>query len=292
MCLSAIKKLQLKLFFARNARTFEAGLKNPFKFINFIYEKTENYKVVKSAHGFLTKLLTEMTFDHVDGESRSLLENLLKGEDEKFTKKQICEHILTFLNAGLDTTAAHLNYTILFLAMHPEVQEKLFQEVATVSKPDLESIVKLDYLDRVIKESFRLAPPIFLIGRETVEDFEIEPGVLIPKDTSLCINTFVLHRRQEIYGRDSDLFNPDNFLPEAVAKRHPYSFLPFSIGRRNCIGYKFAFVFIKLALAELIRNFKFNTKSEYEALKFKYGMTLKLTRDHLVSIERRNVEQH
>lgn len=231
-----------------------------------------------------------MTFDHVEGASEPLLECLLKNEDGKFTQKQICDHILTYLNAGLDTTAAHLNYTVLFLAMHPDYQEKLYREVATVEKADHQSIEKLDYLDRVVKESFRLAPPIFLIGRETVEDFEIAPGIVIPKDTSLCINTFVLHRRQEIYGKDSDLFNPDNFLPEAVAKRHPYSFQPFSSGRRNCIGYKFAYVFIKLALAELTRNFQFTTKSEYESLKFKYGMTLKLTRDHLVSIERRNIE--
>lgn len=231
-----------------------------------------------------------MTFDHVEGASEPLLECLLKNEDGKFTQKQICDHILTYLNAGLDTTAAHLNYTVLFLAMHPDYQEKLYREVATVEKADHQSIEKLDYLDRVVKESFRLAPPIFLIGRETVEDFEIAPGIVIPKDTSLCINTFVLHRRQEIYGKDSDLFNPDNFLPEAVAKRHPYSFQPFSSGRRNCIGYKFAYFFIKLALAELTRNFQFTTKSEYESLKFKYGMTLKLTRDHLVSIERRNIE--
>lgn len=282
--------MQINPTFVRNARTFEAGLKNPLRFLDFIHERTENHKAVKSAHDFLTKLLTERTFDHVDGENVSLLESVLKNEGGKFTEKQISEHILTYLSAGLDTTAAHLNYTILFLAMHPDFQEKLFREVTSIDKADHQSIMKLEYLDRVVKESFRLAPPIFLIGRETIEDFEIAPGIVIPKDTSLCINTFVLHRRQEIYGRDSDLFNPDNFLPEAVANRHPYSFLPFSIGRRNCIGYKFAFVFIKLALAELIRNFRFNTKSEYGSLKFKYGMTLKLTRDHLVSAERRNIE--
>lgn len=225
-----------------------------------------------------------MKFEPADD---SLLECLLKEESEKFSKKQICEHILTYLNAGLDTTAAHLHYTMLFLATHPKFQEKLYDEVKLIESSEHESVVKLDYLDRVTKESFRLAPPIFLIGRETVEDFEISPNLVIPKDTSLAINTFVLHRRKEIYGENSEKFDPDNFLPEKISQRHPFSFQPFSTGRRNCIGYRFATVFIKLMLAELIRSFKFTTTAQYEDLKFKYGMTLKLTKEHPMKIKKR-----
>lgn len=234
-----------------------------------------------------------MKFDHdSDESSKSLLETLIKSEGGKFTKNQVCEHILTFLNAGLDTTAAHLHYTILFLAMHEDHQEKLSQEVEsylnqTNNTLDYEEITQLGYLDRVMKESFRLAPPIFLIGRETVEDFEIFPGCVIPKDTPLAINTFVLHRSKVFYGEDSEKFNPDNFLPENVAKRHPYSFQPFSTGRRNCIGYRFAIIFIKLIMINLIKNFKFSTTSKFEDLRFKYGMTLKLTDDHRVSLKLR-----
>lgn len=250
---------------------------------------TSNYKKVKNAQKFLTNLLMQMTFDHQNSAAgESLLETLIKSEGGDFTKKQIGEHILTFLNAGLDTTAAHLHYTILFLAMHPEHQEKLSKEVESYVKSDIsidyESISQLEYLDRVMKESFRLAPPIFLIGRETVEDFEISPGCVIPKDTSLAINTFVLHRSKELFGEDSNQFNPENFLPENVAKRHPFSFQPFSTGRRNCIGYRFAIIFIKLVMINLIKNFKFTTKSKFDDLRFKYGMTLKLTEDHRVTI--------
>lgn len=232
-----------------------------------------------------------MEFDHGNSEGESMLEVLIKSEGERFTKKQICEHILTFLNAGLDTTAAHLHYTILFLAMHSECQEKLAKEVKSFFETNEEfnynSISKLDYLDRVMKESFRLAPPIFLIGRETVEDFEIFPGCVIPKDTPLTINTFVLHRREDIYGKDSNIFNPDHFSPEANAQRHPFSFQPFSTGRRNCIGYRFAIIFIKLVLVQLIKEFEFSSKSRFEDLRFKYGLTLKLTEDHRVSIKSR-----
>lgn len=278
----------LILFFVvsstRNAKTFDAGLKNPFRFLYPVHKMTSNYKKVKNAQEFLTNFFSEIRLDNAE---ESLLECLLKSEAQQFTRKQICEHILTYLNAGLDTTAAHLNYTLLFLAMHPSFQEKLFEEVKNVEATDFETILKLDYLDRVSKESFRLAPPIFLIGRETIEDFEISPGVVIPKDTSLAINTFVLHRRRDIYGENSEKFDPDHFLQENVAKRHPFSFQPFSTGRRNCIGVKFATVFLKLMLAALVRNFSFKTESSFEGLQFKYGMTLKFTKQHLMMIVKR-----
>lgn len=284
------------IFPFRNSKTFESGLKNPLRFLEIFHRMTSNYKKVKSAQDFLTNLFMKMNFDHrnSDDNSESLLEVLIKSEGEIFTKKQVCEHILTFLNAGLDTTAAHLHYTILFLAMHPECQDNLSKEIKTFfdknQKIDYDNITKLEYLDRVMKESFRLAPPIFLVGRETVEDFEISPGCVIPKNTSLAINTFVLHRRKDIFGENSNDFDPDHFLPEAVSQRHPFSFQPFSTGRRNCIGYRFGIIFIKLVLLKLIKNFKFTTKSEFKGLRFKYGMTLKLTEDQRVSIEARTTK--
>ncbi|CRK92409.1 CLUMA_CG005979, isoform A [Clunio marinus] len=279
------------VIFETNTETFENGLKNPLQFLDIFYKRSSNYRKVKNAQKYLTDLLTNMKFESESGESdESLLQGLIKNGSEKFTKKQVREHILTFLNAGLDTTSAMINYTILFLAMNLNCQEKLAEEITEnlQNATELDALLKMEYLDRVVKESFRLAPPIFLIGRETIEDFEILPGVIIPKDTALTINTFVLHRRKEIYGDDSHNFNPDNFLPEKIANRHSFSFQPFSTGRRNCIGYRFAIFFIKVVLVQLIKNFKFTTKSKYEDLRFKYGMTLKLTENHLLMVDKRN----
>jgi cytochrome P450 len=64
----------------------------------------------------------------------------------------------------------------------------------------------------------------------STDDFEIPAGI------TLLINFYTLHRRKDIWGDDAEEFNPDHFLPENVEKRHPYSFLPFSGGQRNCIG--------------------------------------------------------
>ena len=280
------------LFDFRNSKAFESGLKNPLMFLSCVHKMTENYRKVQKAQRFLVNALRNIKFDHKNSDVESLLEILLKSD--KFSDKQVRDHILTFLNAGLDTTAAHLNYTILFLAMHQEVQDKLYSDLESFfNSYDLsnyEQIAKLDYLDRVMKESFRLAPPIFLIGRETIEDFEIAPNCVIPRNTPIAINTFVLHRRKDLFGPESDKFNPDNFLPENISQRHPYSFQPFSTGRRNCIGHSFATIFVKTVLANLLKSFKFKTNSQFEDLRFKYGMTLKLTKNYRVVIEKRKNE--
>jgi cytochrome P450 len=277
-------------FHFRNSKAFEEGLKNPLKFLKFFHQMTSNYRKVQKAQNFLVDLLMNISFeDKADENDASLLEVLLK--TERFSKKQVRDHILTYLNAGLDTTAAHLNYTILFLAMHQNFQDELHAELEKFfdnhDETSYEEVAKFNCLERVIKESFRLAPPIFLIGRETVEDFEITPGCVLPKDTPIAINTFVLHRRSDIYGPTSNEFNPNRFLPDESSQRHSYSFQPFSSGRRNCIGYSFATIFIKVVLVNLLRRFKFSTRSKFEDLRFKYGMTLKLTENHLVAVERR-----
>lgn len=94
-------------------------------------------------------------------------------------------------------------------------------------------------MERVIKETLRIAPVGPVIFRETMADFELEKGLIIPKGTTFILNIYALHRRKDIWGEKAEIFDPDNFLPENVAKRHPCSFIPFSTGRRNCIGKDF-----------------------------------------------------
>ena len=158
-----------------------------------------------------------------------------------FTDKEIRDHVVTVLSAGYETSATALAHCILFLALHNNIQDKLLEEITEFFPTDdteinYESLSKLQYMDRVLKESLRLAPVGPVIFRENTADYEITPGVVIPKNTIFILNIYALHRNKEIWGGDADKFNPDNFLPENIAKRHPCSYIPFSTGRRNCIG--------------------------------------------------------
>lgn len=98
----------------------------------------------------------------------------------------------------------------------------------------MQDLNEMKLLERVIKESLRLYPSVPVIQRTLDEDTKIGE-YLVPKDTTISLLIYMLHRNPEIYP-NPDVFDPDRFLPENSAKRHPYAYLPFSAASRNCIG--------------------------------------------------------
>ena len=187
------------------------------------------------------------------------------------------------------TASAHC---ILFLAMHPNIQEKVYQEIISVFPSDdieitYDSLSKLNYLENVMKESLRLGPTVHSIAREAMENFEISPGKVIKRGSIFCINIYGLHHRKDLWGDDAELFYPDRFLPESFDDKHQY-FIPFSIGRRNCLGYRYAYTSFKVMMVKLLKNFKFTTNLKLNEIKFNRQIALKLMGKHLVMIEKRH----
>lgn len=146
------------------------------------------------------------------------------------------------------------------LAMHEDIQERIFNELSTVyesatSPSSTESISKLDYMEKVIKETMRLYPVAPFLGRECQADTEISMWKVsnlaeskfifkftnigtctIPAGSLVMLDFHHLHRNEAIWGPNSHTFNPENFTSENIAHRQPYSYLPFSGGPRNCVG--------------------------------------------------------
>lgn len=109
----------------------------------------------------------------------------------------------------------------------------------------------------------------------------------IPSGATIGVCIYTLHRNVEVWGEDADKFNPDNFLPENVTNRHPYSFIPFSSGARNCIGDKYAMLSMKILIINLLRAYKFSTHLKLEELEIEMHITLKLVNKFLVSVDPR-----
>ncbi|XP_049303847.1 probable cytochrome P450 313a4 isoform X1 [Bactrocera dorsalis] len=186
-----------------------------------------------------------------------------------FSEKQVVVEGFTMLAASYETSVGAVYTCLLMLAMHPEIQERVFQEIRSVFPNgvitvEYEDLKKLPYLDMFVLEALRLAPPVPFIGRKTFQDSELCPGVILPKGARIIISIYELHRRKEIWGTDSSRFNPDNFLPENIAKRHPYSYMPFSKGSRNCIGFRYVEISLRIILIHAVRSFKFSTTFKYE----------------------------
>ncbi|XP_043277718.1 uncharacterized protein [Venturia canescens] len=185
----------------------------------------------------------------------------LSNDGTKFTEQELEDEVNTMMIAGNDTTATVNTFVLLMLASHPEVQEKAYEELCDIYGDEIstdrpirnEDLSRMLYLERVIKETLRLFPVGPILVRQVREDLELGGGTL-PKGTSVVIGLLKLHRWQKIWP-DPLNFDPDRFLPEQAAKRHPYSFAPFSAGPRNCLGLKYAMIAMKVLLATVLRRY-------------------------------------
>eukprot|EP00118_Oscarella_pearsei_P024207 m.302154 g.302154 ORF g.302154 m.302154 type:complete len:133 (+) comp40812_c0_seq15:1343-1741(+) len=100
----------------------------------------------------------------------------------------------------------------------------------------------------------RLYPPVPIIGRELTKELKIRNHVL-PKGQTVTLNIAMVHRNPEFW-EDPDEFKPERMSAEASKNRHPYAFIPFSAGPRNCIGKLFALTELRLAIAQIISNYQ------------------------------------
>ncbi|KAF8375734.1 hypothetical protein PRIPAC_82163 [Pristionchus pacificus] len=197
------------------------------------------------AHAFTKTVIAEradaLSRGEVERNKRAFLDMLLEQrEKQNLSDEDIREEVDTFMFEGHDTTSAGLGWTIWCLANHPHVQERAYREVieAFGDNCDLdigrEDMGKFAYLDRCIKEAMRIYPPVPFVSRQLTKDFPLGK-YLLPVNSQVSISPFVVHRNESIYPNATQ-YDPDRFLPENVAARNAYDYIPFSAGPRNCIG--------------------------------------------------------
>ncbi|CAG9805762.1 unnamed protein product [Chironomus riparius] len=215
--------------------------------------------------------------------------------------EDILDHCGTMMVAAADTMSTALNFIVLMLAMHENVQECIIKEINEVlgdecMKEDLiidyEKLSALKYVEMTIKEALRLFTPATGLFRETKADVDLGiENIQLPKGTNLVINIYGLHRKKEIWGDDAHLFKPERFDFESSYDRSPFTFLPFSSGIRMCVGNRYAMIFMKLIVLHYVKNFHFSTSLKYEEMRVKAGITLNLIGNHSVKITRRRKER-
>ncbi|KAL1379720.1 hypothetical protein pipiens_014701 [Culex pipiens pipiens] len=171
------------------------------------------------------------------------------------------EEVDTFVIGGHDTTAAAMAWLLLLLGTDQTIQDRCFAEIDQIMggdrerMPTLHELNEMKYLELCLKETLRLYPSIPMIARKLAEDVKIHNQYTIPAGTNVMIVVYQLHRDPAVFP-NPDKFNPDNFLPENSAGRHPYAYIPFSAGARNCIGQKFAVLEEKTVLSTILRKFR------------------------------------
>ncbi|XP_058823575.1 cytochrome P450 4C1-like [Topomyia yanbarensis] len=203
----------------------------------------------------------------------------------------VIQNLDTFIFASNDTTSSAMATTVLMLAMHPKMQERVFQEVISNvpgSNIDYDDLSKLVYLEMVIKETIRLFPIVPAIGRMCEKELQIGEFI-IPANAQILIPVVKINRNKTVWGELTDQFDPENFSSENCAKRHPYAYLSFSGGIRNCIGIKYAMIAMKIGLVKLIKSYVFATDLSLADVRFHFSIVRHIS-NALVRLEKRETQ--
>jgi cytochrome P450 len=191
-----------------------------------------------------------------------LLSMMLQTKDEEsgegMSEQELRDEVITLLFAGQETSAEALTWTFYLLSQYPEIEAQFHAELDQVLNgraPTINDLPQLRYTKMLVEESMRIYPPAWEVMRNTIHDDELG-GYHIPAGSVLFWSQYTVHRHPDFWENPEE-FKPERFLPEEVAKRHSYAYIPFSNGPRVCIGNSFSLVEIQMVLATLGQRYRF-----------------------------------
>eukprot|EP01102_Stenamoeba_stenopodia_P017991 TRINITY_DN6539_c0_g1_i1.p1 TRINITY_DN6539_c0_g1~~TRINITY_DN6539_c0_g1_i1.p1 ORF type:complete len:549 (+),score=134.74 TRINITY_DN6539_c0_g1_i1:160-1806(+) len=236
------------------------------------------------------KVIQERRAEHskngVPETPKDFLDLLLIANDQETGKflsdEEIKDQCATFLLAGSDTTSNTLAYAVYLLAQHPDVEQKLVNEINKLLGDKIKSnsvsfddLKQLPYLDAVLKETLRYFPPAAIVARVCQSDIVLpKSGIFVPKGAEVFVPIWAVHR-DPVFWHNPDEFNPDRFIEFAKTVRGgteggteitPPAYIPFGIGPRACVGMKLAQMEAKLVLASIVYNYRFELSRSEQRL--------------------------
>ncbi len=266
--IKTIFSLELPEEIDRAGEAFEAGLeylqqlmKAPFKLHALIPTPT-NVRFWRSRKK-IDHLIYAMLAARKDGNGKNgdLLDLLLNASadaaHDTMSDQQLRDEIMTLLMTGHETTASALAWTWYLLTRHPEEETRVVEEIKSVvgrRTPTAEDLPKLEYTGMVIDEVLRLYPSTWIFARQPLADFELGP-YRIPRSAMVFLTPFIMHRHPDHWPAP-ETFQPQRFLPEARAERHPFAYFPFGGGPRYCIGDVLAKTIMKLVIVIVLQEFR------------------------------------
>jgi cytochrome P450 family 4 len=251
-------------------------------------------RVVNTLHRFTSRMIAERekTFEEVQLPKETdevyttkrrlaMLDLLLsaKKKDNAIDDTGIREEVDTFTFEGHDTTSAALSFALMLIACNRSVQDQIVEEIEAVlgdvhKRPTYNDLQEMKYLERTVKEVLRLYPSVHMVSRKTGEEVVTGSGYVIPKNSIVLLQIYDIHHDPKIYP-DPEKFDPDRFLPENSQNRHPFAYLPFSAGSRNCIGQRFAMLELKAAICGILANFVLHPVDTPETIVFVIDLILR-----------------
>ena len=236
-------------------------------------------------------LLSRLMQAH-DPDTPNNIRTLSNNNEEKMPDRQVRDEVMTIFIAGHETTANALTWTFYLLSQNQDVETKLHDEINSVLGdsrdnniesriPSADDIPKLQYTEKVLRESMRLYPPVWTIGRHVEDDYPIGEYT-IPAGSSILMSQYVMHHNPRYY-EEPERFNPDRWTEEFKTHLPRFCYFPFGGGIRGCIGEPFAWMEGVLIIATIAQKWTMRLLPSQRikldpaiTLRPKYGMKMKL----------------
>jgi cytochrome P450 len=263
---------------------------NPFE----VVAKEQN-RDLKFAFRFrsLTKLVAELinrrrqtSEEHFD-----FLSMLMATRDREsgsaMSDKELIDEVLTLIVAGHETTAAALTWTWYLVSQHPDAAQRLQAEADRSVDGEtlgLDAAERLEFTHQVLQEALRLYPPGWLITRRTLEADELGGFPIAPR-TDVFISPYMLHRHPA-YWSEPEEFRPERFAGVDAEERHRFSYIPFAVGPRHCIGENIAMFEMLVHVHAMSRRFRL-TRAGNEPIELEAQINLRPRSNLMMMVEAR-----
>ncbi len=190
---------------------------------------------------FLTLLLTTKTSD-----------------GDPLSADQVEDQIMTFIGAGHETTSRALTWLSYLLSQDVKTRDRFETEIDALdmAQPTKSWIEQMPFAMACFNEGMRLYPPAPFISRIALDEDKIDEKI-IPKGATALINLWSLHRH-ESHWENPNAFDPDRFMRERAKEIGRFSFLPFGVGHRVCIGQRFALQEAAVIMAVIFKKVRLN----------------------------------
>ncbi|QPC80535.1 cytochrome P450 [Phototrophicus methaneseepsis] len=249
-----------------------SGTSNPFRLPDWVPTETNiNFRKARNnVHEYINKVLdARLAMDEAEYPN-DLLSKLITAEDpetgERMSRDLLRDEALTNFFAGYETSARSMSHAWYALAQNPDVKAKLHEELDRElgdDIPTLETLKRLPYTLRVIKEALRLYPPAPMYAKDVINDDVID-GYHIEKDSVMMLLPYFTHRHPDFW-EDPLRFEPNRHAPEAEKARHSQAYHPFASGQRVCLGNHFSLLETHIILAILAQRFDPQLLPDYQA---------------------------
>lgn len=245
---------------------------NPFALPDWVpTEPNVKYKKARDkVHHYINTVLDARLAMKESEYPNDLLSKLITAVDpdtgERMSHDLLRDEALTNFFAGYETSARSMSHAWYALAHNPDVKAKLHEELDRElgdAIPTLDTLKRLPYTLRIIKETLRLYPPAPMYAKDVVADDVID-GYRIEKGSTIILLPYFTHRHPDFWD-DPERFEPNRHAPEAEKERHAQAYHPFSSGQRVCLGNQFSLLETHIILAILASRFDPQFLPNYKA---------------------------